>query len=118
FPYSFFPKDGRRSRNYVVMTNSLRILHLEDNPSDAELLQNLLRRDGMTCMVERVETRGEFVNALNRGGHDLVISDYSIPGFDGLSALGLARERCPEIPFMFVSGTIGEEVAIESLKNG
>jgi len=98
--------------------SKLHILHLEDNQSDSELLQCSLERDGFACLLERVASRDEYLEALTRGAFDLIISDFSLPSFDGRSALQLARVFCPEVPFIFVSGTIGEETAIESLKNG
>ncbi len=100
------------------MTYPLRILHLEDNPTDAELAQATLESDGIECQVTRVETRADFLAAVEQGGFDLILADYSLPSFDGLSALEIAREKRPDVPFIFLSGTLGEEVAIESLKNG
>lgn len=66
----------------------------------------------------RVDTRANFIAALEQKNFDLILSDYTIPGFDGREALSLAREKCPHTPFIFVSGTIGEDTAIEALKNG
>jgi PAS domain S-box-containing protein len=100
------------------MSTDLRILHLEDNENDALLILSTLERHGFNCDVERVETREDFATALDQGGFDIIISDFSLPSFNGLSALELARERQPDVPFLFVSGTIGEEVAIEALKSG
>src|SRR5581483_4595297 len=97
---------------------SLRILHLEDDPTDAELVEILLHKQGIVCRIERVEDRNGFVGALERGEFDLILSDFSMPGFDGLGALALAREKCPDVPFIFVSGTLGEEAAVDSLKQG
>ena len=100
------------------MKPKLRILNLEDELTDAELNQAMLSARWPECELVRVGTRNEFVQALEAGGFDLILSDYTIPGFDGRSALQLARERRPEVPFIFVSGTIGEDTAIEALKNG
>ena len=100
------------------MKPDLRILHLEDDANDAELIRALLRRQGVGCQIEQARTREQFVAALARGECDLILSDFSMPGFDGLAALALAKERCPEVPFIFVSGTLGEEAAIDSLKCG
>ncbi|MBI4523295.1 MAG: GAF domain-containing protein, partial [Deltaproteobacteria bacterium] len=100
------------------MKNALRILHLEDNPRDAELVQATLERGGISCEIVRVDTRVELLAALDQRRFDLILGDYSMPGFDGLTALRLAQEKSPETPFIFVSGTLGEEVAIESLKHG
>jgi PAS domain S-box-containing protein len=96
----------------------LRILHLEDNPADGELIQSMLEAGGIASTIQRVETPADFEAALNQGCFDLIISDHTLPSFDGLSALGLARKKDPEIPFIFVSGTIGEELAVDSLKQG
>jgi two-component system, cell cycle sensor histidine kinase and response regulator CckA len=96
----------------------LRILHLEDSPADAELIKSILPASGIDCIVTCVKSRGEFKTALEQHTYDLIISDYKLPGFDGLSALEMAREKAPDCPFIFVSGALGEEAAIESLKRG
>src|SRR5208337_2478937 len=96
----------------------LRILHLEDEPLDAELVKSALDGESISFDLFRVETRDDFISAVERGGFDIILADYSLPGFDGLSALAVARKRCPGIPFIFISGTMGEELAIETLKRG
>jgi len=96
----------------------LRILNLEDSRDDCELIHRSLLREGIECDLVRVETGEDFAAAVRRGGFDLILADYSLPSFDGLSALKMAKETCPEVPFIFVSGAIGEEVAIETLKQG
>src|ERR671910_2960952 len=73
---------------------------------------------GISCEMVRVQTRADFEAALVNGDFDLVLSDYSLPSFDGLSALKLAKEIRPEVPFILVSGAIGEDRAIEALKSG
>ena len=100
------------------MSPLLRILHLEDNPTDAELMRGMLEAAGVDCAIRRVETREAFQSALEREQFDLVISDFTLPSFDGLSALTICRHKKPELPFIFVSGTIGEDAAVESLKRG
>ncbi|HEX8200980.1 MAG TPA: PAS domain S-box protein, partial [Isosphaeraceae bacterium] len=94
------------------------ILLLEDSPLDAELIGARLSKGGIDYAMRRVETRGEFLAALRAGPIDLILADYSLPSFDGLAALELARHECPDTPFLFVSGGLGEEVAIDSLKRG
>jgi CheY-like chemotaxis protein len=94
----------------------LRILHLEDNPGDAEFIQATLESEGVVSLVTRVDTQAEFVASLEHGGFDIILADYTLPSFDGLSALSIARDECPDVPFIFVSGTLGEDVAIEALK--
>jgi signal transduction histidine kinase len=100
------------------MKSPLRILHLEDNPNDAALIQSTLEAEGITCAITCVQSRGDFVAALERGGMDLILSDFSLPAFDGLSALEIAHARCPDVPFILVAGTLGEERAIEALQRG
>src|SRR5918994_2323822 len=99
-------------------TRTLCILDLEDDPLDTELVQANLAEGGITCEIVRVKTREEFVAALKGSDFDLIFSDYSLPSFDGLSALKLAKEIRPEVPFILVSGAIGEDRAIEALKSG
>jgi PAS domain S-box-containing protein len=96
----------------------LRILHLEDDHLDAELVRETLAVDGLVAQVECVDTRAAYVAALENADFDLILADYTLPSFDGNSALAIATEKRPDIPFIFVSGSLGEEVAIESLKNG
>jgi PAS domain S-box-containing protein len=96
----------------------LRILYLEDEPKDAELVQASLEAEGIDCELKRADTQADFVAFLNQGGFDLVLADYTLPLFDGISALKIAQEICPQLPFIFVSGTLGEELAIEALKLG
>ncbi len=100
------------------MKSPLRILYLEDDLSDAELVQETLAVEDIPCQLTRVETEAEFVTSLREGGSDLIFADYTLPSFDGLSALKIARQQSPRVPFIFVSGTLGEEVAIEALKVG
>jgi len=100
------------------MHSTLRVLSLEDDRADTELLQAMLDGEGIACDVTRVENRSEFLACLHGGAIDLILADYTLPSFDGLSALRLAAEIRPDIPFIFVSGTLGEDVAIEALKIG
>ncbi|HEU5039933.1 MAG TPA: response regulator [Gemmatimonadales bacterium] len=94
------------------------ILLLEDSPLDADLTLTRLARAGLAHEVTRVETRADFVAALERGGWDLILADYVLPEFDGLTALAVAQEVSPHTPFIFVSGALGEERAIESVLRG
>src|ERR1700722_16471502 len=100
------------------MKSSLQILLLEDDSSDAELIQQLLEAENFVCEITRVQTRAEFVTALEHEEIDLILADYNLPSFDGVAALKLASSTRPHVPFIFVSGTIGEELAIEALKMG
>jgi diguanylate cyclase (GGDEF)-like protein/PAS domain S-box-containing protein len=100
------------------MEKELRILIVEDAPDDAELEVRELKRAGLRVAHRRVDTEEAFREALREFRPDLILSDFSMPQFDGMSALALAREIIPGVPFIFVSGTIGEEYAIRALKNG
>ena len=100
------------------MNSPLRVLHLEDDAKDTELVQATLEAEGIQSDVRRVETERDFVGALKGGNLDLILADYTLPSFDGLSALKIAQRHSPEVPFIFVSGTLGEDVAIEALKTG
>ena len=100
------------------MKSPIRILQLEDNPNDALLVRKLLEREGYVCDMMRVENRNDFVAALRDNKFDLVLSDMKLPTFDGLTALQISRQMAPDIPFVIVSGSMGEDAAIESLVNG
>ncbi|HYF57076.1 MAG TPA: response regulator [Salinarimonas sp.] len=96
----------------------LRILLLEDSDLDAELVGAHVAGAGLAHELDRVITREAFLAALRSGIHDLILADYVLPSFDGLAALAMAREIRPEIPFVFVSGMLGEDIAVEALKGG
>src|ERR1700722_4328232 len=100
------------------MKLSLHVIHIEDSLEDSELVRLMLQAAGMECNIQRVETRDQLVEALQQLKCDLILSDCSLPNFQGLEALEIARKTKPEVPFIFVSGTIGEETAIKSLQNG
>ncbi len=96
----------------------LRVLLLEDSALDAQLLAGELEAAGVRAQLHRVDGRETFLTALSQGGYDLILSDYKVPGFDGPEALSLARAQLPDVPFLFVSGALGEDRAIELLKRG
>jgi len=100
------------------MPTPLKLLILEDNAFDADLEVGKLQAAGYDCDWRQVQTREEFEASLDRPEFELILADYNLPNFDGLSALGLLRERGLDIPFILISGTLGEERAIESLKAG
>jgi two-component system cell cycle sensor histidine kinase/response regulator CckA len=100
------------------MAALIHILHLEDDPLDAELVQAKLEEADLACRITRVQTRDEFEQTLGRDALDIILADYRLPMYDGMSALRLALERRPDVPFIFVSGTIGEEAAIAALTKG
>ncbi len=100
------------------MTERLRILLVEDVADDAELALLELGRAGLHADQRVVDNEKSFVDALREFKPDVILSDFSMPGFDGMAALARARDICPDTPFIFVSGTIGEESAIDAVKSG
>jgi len=100
------------------MQSPLHILMLEDQPEDAALIENELRRAGIRFEACRVDTRDAFLRSIEDSKPDLILSDHGLPAFDGLAALTVARRRCPEVPFVFVTGALGEEFAIRIFEGG
>jgi diguanylate cyclase (GGDEF)-like protein len=94
------------------------ILHLEDKELDRELVSEMIQKAGIDCEITAVETREDFVGQVVGEKWDVILSDYSLPAFDGLEALAIAAKTCPDTPFIFVTGTLGEDTAVESLKSG
>ena len=100
------------------MSDKIKILILEDNQNDAELIQRELKKSGLSFSSEIVQTRETYENALDRFKPDIILSDYSLPSFDGVSAFHIKQKKYSDIPFIIVSGTLGEEKAVELIKNG
>lgn len=100
------------------MENQINILHLEDNDSDALLVQLIIKNSGINCSYFQVDNKMDFIEKLNNNKIDIVLTDYCLPDYSGNEALGYISNNFPHIPFVFVSGTMGEETAIESLLNG
>jgi PAS domain S-box-containing protein len=96
----------------------INVLHLEDDHLDAHLVSEFLKELRLPASIRRAQDREEFERALADGGFDLILADYQLPAFDGITALGLAREKMPEVPFIFISGALGEELAVEVVKRG
>jgi DNA-binding NtrC family response regulator len=96
----------------------LSILYLEDNPLDVDLIRSRLEAEAIPHRLVHAGTAQQFMRALEARAYDIVLLDYSVPGFDGLSALKTARENLPDVPVIIISGVIGEEIAIETLKQG
>jgi len=96
----------------------LRLLHLEDSRVDAELVRELIASHGIVADIDQVETREQFVAALERGGYDLILADYALPAFDGMTALELARAKLPDTPLLFVTGALKDDSAVETLRRG
>ena len=100
------------------MHDLIHLLHLEDDLADAELVQARLAEAGLACGITLAQTRDQFETTLQDGGTEIILADYRLPMYDGMSALQLALEMAPDVPFIFVSGTMGEEAAIEALTHG
>jgi len=100
------------------MKREIRILMVEDNPDDFELIKHALTKGGISFQPLRVDTKEDFSRELEHFRPDLILSDYQLPTFDGISALAVAVIEAPDVPFIFVSGAIGEQLAIETLKGG
>ena len=100
------------------MPNDLHILMLEDVATDAELVERELRRANIVFHARRVATKEAFLEQLADFSPHLILADYSLPSFDGISALAISQKKCPDVPFVFVTGALGEELAIETLKKG
>jgi len=108
----------RKTTTIGKLMNSLQILHLEDNPTEAELIDAILAEEGLDCQITVVDDGEGFTDMLAKKSFDLILADYSLPAFDGLTALEISKKNYPLIPFILVSGAVGEEIAIESLKGG
>jgi len=109
---------GRHGASAQSEPDVVRVLHLEDDPNDAALVESALAEDGLDCEIVRVSTEPHFMEELLRGGFDLILADYKLPSFDGMAALALARSVASDVPFILLSGTLGEERAVEALKTG
>src|SRR4051794_35162054 len=96
----------------------IRVLMVEDTAPDVVLINHELRKAGLNFRSRRVESREAFLHELERHPPDVILSDHGVPGFDGFAALAEARSRCPEVPFIFVTGAPGDEVAADTLKSG
>ena len=102
----------------MTVKSTLRILLLEDNSDDAELIRETLEADHLVCEITCVQTRAEFLAALEDSGIELILGNSQLPSFNGTSALKLALSVRPDLPFIFVSSILGEEAAIQALKIG
>ena len=101
------------------MQKPLKILHLEDNPMDAELIHNCINRDGISCEIELVSKKSDLLSAIENNCYDLFLCDFRLPTLgSGVETLNILRDKFPDIPILFLSGTIGEELAVDLLKKG
>ena len=107
-----------RAANVSILDRALKVLHLEDDPHDREMIQAWLREQNIAADFTDADNEADFIKALEQAHFDIVLSDKSLPGFDGLTALRFVREKFPYIPFVFVTGSMGEEAAIDTIKDG
>ncbi|MBI2949777.1 MAG: response regulator [Verrucomicrobia bacterium] len=103
---------------FRLRKRTIRVLHLEDDPDDATLVARELRNFGLSCEITVAATEKKYLEVLDETLFDVILSDYTIPSYSGVSALAKAQHSCPSIPFLFVSGTMGEETAVQCLKSG
>jgi len=100
------------------MNKPYKILHIEDNPSDAGLIERILRKNNLDFEVKIVETRDEFIGGIKSYRPDIILSDHSLPQFDSMEALSLYNEYKCDVPFILITGSVSEEFAIRSIKEG
>ena len=100
------------------MNNPVLILYLEDNPRDAELVRDNLQQIALPHELRIARNRTEYEAALAQTRFDLILSDYSQPDYDGMAALALAREKQPDVPFILITGALGEEQAVDCMLRG
>ena len=96
------------------MKSEIRILYVEDVPADVVIVNHELRKAGMAFCSRRVDTKEAFLAELQHHPPDVILSDHGLPSFDGFTALAIARDKCPDVPFIFVTNSLGEETTIET----
>ncbi|HUT80180.1 MAG TPA: PAS domain S-box protein [Candidatus Bathyarchaeia archaeon] len=96
----------------------IKILHLEDNKNDAELIKETLLINDLDCEITQIDNKEEFIRNLADNNFDVILADYNLPSFDGLTALAMAMKYAKDVPFIFISGVLGEDLAVETLKKG
>src|SRR5690606_2682749 len=110
--------DDTQQITLLTMEKPIRILILEHDADDIELIEYELKKGGLYYTSEIVQTEETFEKALDEFNPDIILSDYSLPSFDGTHAFNIKQKNLPHVPFIFVSGAIGEEISIELIKNG
>lgn len=100
------------------MSKEIRILYVEDVPADVVMVNHELRRGGLAFRTKRVDSKDVFLHELTHDPPDLILSDHGLPSFDGFTALAIARDKCPDVPFIFVTSSLGEEMTIETFESG
>lgn len=102
----------------ITPKSLVRVLHLEDNPRAAELVRDRLAEDHLACEITHVKSQHQFEAAIAKRNYDLVLCDYNLPTYDGLSALTRARHSQPDVPVIFISGAMGDDPAEECQRMG
>jgi len=115
---NFRLKNKPNIENDMNPKTDLNILSLEDSLRDFEIICERLLDEGFKMKISRVENESDFVSALRKTKWDIILADFRLPGFDAFAALRISREICPDVPFICLSGTIGEETAIDLIKSG
>ena len=100
------------------MKNEIRILVVEDVAADVVAINHELRQGGFNFRAKRVETKEAFLHELQHHRPDLILSDHGLPAFDGFTALAIAKDKCPDVPFIFVTGALGEATTIDTFESG
>src|SRR6267142_622972 len=112
------PFSAEDNVNEVLMKDEIRILCVEDLPADVVMLNHALREGGLRFRSKRVETKEAFLHELEYHPPDVILSDHGLPSFDGFTALAIARNKCPDVPFIFVTSALGEEMTISTFESG
>src|SRR5258705_12437394 len=112
------PRWGVRRRSMSDMTSPYRVLYLEDDPRDAEMIHHKLEYQDVPCDIVLVDNESSFEAALTRESFDLIITDYNLPGYDRIAALTWAQRQQPDAPVIIISGVLGEEEAVKCLHTG
>ena len=105
-------------KHKIARKTPLKVLYLEDSPHDVEIIRELLKDAGYDLSMDCADKKKEYTSLLSERTYDIILSDFTLPGFNAFGALDLAKKICPEVPFICVSGSIGEETAIELIKQG
>ena len=104
--------------NIIMISKELKILSLEDVEDDAIIIRELLKGEGFIFLFDHVSTESDFTDKLKSEKYDIILSDYNLPGFSGIAALLISKKICPDVPFICVSGAIGEDLAVELMHLG
>src|SRR5438552_3560372 len=102
----------------AIVKKEIHILYIEDAPADVVLVNHELRKGGLAFRMRRVDAKESFLHELEHHTPDVILSDHGLPTFDGFTALAIAKDQCPAVPFIFVTGSLGEEMTIKAFESG